>query len=80
MNHAYLDRLTVPSNSIVWGLSANHGEKRELGGEDHDITGPITENRPADFAFGGARTTFLAACRAPRSGAWLFRLLVQRFD
>ena len=48
-NHAYLDRLTAPSDSIVWQLSADHGQKRELG--DVTIIGgldrirPITEGR-----------------------------------
>src|SRR5215831_17110553 len=43
MNHAYLDRLTVPSNSIVWRPHANHGQKRELGGvaiTRGDLTSP----------------------------------------
>jgi hypothetical protein len=49
-NHAYLDRLTAlfPIASCG-GLSADHGQKRELGGVTItgglDLIGPITEGR-----------------------------------
>src|SRR5215471_5268421 len=47
-NHAYLDRLTVPSDSIVWRPRRRpRTEARARRRDDHsgrlDITGPITE-------------------------------------
>src|SRR5262249_7966854 len=49
-NHAYLDRLTVPSDSIVWRPRRRpRTEARARRRDDHsgrlDITGPITEGR-----------------------------------
>jgi len=32
MNHAHLDRLTAPSNSMMWRPGVDHGQKHELGG------------------------------------------------
>ena len=59
-NHAYLDRLTALFLiASCGGLSADHGQKRELGGVTItgglDLIGPITEGRePIIFrAFGG---------------------------
>ena len=34
-NHAYLDRLTVPSDSTVWRSQRHHGQKLELGADDN---------------------------------------------
>jgi hypothetical protein len=49
-NHAYLDRLTALFLiASCGGLSADHGQKRELGGVTItgglDLIGPITEGR-----------------------------------
>ena len=49
-NHAYLDRLTALFLiASCGGLSADHGQKRELGGVTItgglDLIGPITEAR-----------------------------------
>ena len=43
----YLDRLTAPSDGMMWRPSVDHGQKHELGGATLigrlDIIGPITE-------------------------------------
>jgi len=32
MDHAYLDRLTALSDSMMWRPGVDHGQKHELGG------------------------------------------------
>jgi hypothetical protein len=37
MDHAYLDRLTAPSDSMMWRPGVDHGQKHELGDESDQV-------------------------------------------
>src|SRR5262249_56377292 len=77
-NHAYLDRLTVPSDSIVWRPRRRpRTEARARRRDDHsgrlDITGPITEERVLINAQMSGLGAKLDSCAPDMSGPLLLR-------